>query len=162
MVRAHADDDLAYVRAGVGDDLDTMLVHNLLRTHSYLSPFIDADLDNIEGNYVNNRGDFIIGTVENDIIAIGALQKVSANLGEIRRIRVHRDHRRQGYGSEILSKLIERAVELGYTELCLDTLADNTPAQRLFEKGGFIESHHGKIGSYNLIFYRKKLNDGGK
>ena len=44
MVRAHADDDLAYVRAGVGDDLDTMLVHNLLRTHSYLSPFIDADL----------------------------------------------------------------------------------------------------------------------
>ena len=41
MVRAHADDDLAYVRAGVGDDLDTMLVHNLLRTHSYLSPFIE-------------------------------------------------------------------------------------------------------------------------
>ncbi|HUW83490.1 MAG TPA: MarR family transcriptional regulator [Phycisphaerae bacterium] len=44
MGRAHADDDLADVRAGVGDDLDTMLVHNLLRTHSYLSPFIDAGL----------------------------------------------------------------------------------------------------------------------
>jgi MarR family 2-MHQ and catechol resistance regulon transcriptional repressor len=44
MGRTRADDDLAYVRAGVGDDLDTMLVHNLLRTHSYLSPFIDAGL----------------------------------------------------------------------------------------------------------------------
>ena len=44
MGTARADDDLAYARAGVGDDLDTMLVHNLLRTHSCLSPFIDADL----------------------------------------------------------------------------------------------------------------------
>ena len=44
MARARADDDLAYVRTGVGGDLDTMLVHNLLRTHSHLSPFIDADL----------------------------------------------------------------------------------------------------------------------
>jgi len=44
MGTARADDDLADVRAGVGDDLDTMLVHNLLRTHSYLSPFIDAGL----------------------------------------------------------------------------------------------------------------------
>ena len=44
MSRARADDDLAHVRDGVGDDLDTMLVHNLLRTHSHLSPFIDAGL----------------------------------------------------------------------------------------------------------------------
>ena len=126
------------------------------------NPFIDADLDNIEGVYINNRGDFIIGTVENDIIAIGALQKVSANLGEIRRIRIRQDYQRQGYGSQILSKLIERARELGYKELCLDTLADNKPAQNLFEKGGFIETHRGKTGSYDLIFYRKKLSKGGK
>ena len=37
-------DDLADVRAGVGEGLDTVLVFNLLRTHSYLTPFIDADL----------------------------------------------------------------------------------------------------------------------
>lgn len=44
MARAAGDDDLAYVGAGVGADLDAVLVLNLLRTHSYLSPFIDAGL----------------------------------------------------------------------------------------------------------------------
>ncbi len=38
------EDDLAYVRAGMGEELDTVLVFNLLRTHSYLEQFIDADL----------------------------------------------------------------------------------------------------------------------
>jgi MarR family 2-MHQ and catechol resistance regulon transcriptional repressor len=44
MTDERAADDLGYVKAGVGSDLDTVLVFNLLRTHSYLSPFIDADL----------------------------------------------------------------------------------------------------------------------
>jgi len=44
MSRTAADDELAYVKAGIGADLDTMLVFNLLRTHSRLSPFIDAGL----------------------------------------------------------------------------------------------------------------------
>jgi MarR family 2-MHQ and catechol resistance regulon transcriptional repressor len=44
MARAHADDDLAYIKASLGRDLDVMLVYNLLRTHTYLSPFVDAGL----------------------------------------------------------------------------------------------------------------------
>jgi ribosomal protein S18 acetylase RimI-like enzyme len=126
------------------------------------NPLVDADLDDIENVYINNRGDFIIGTINNEIMAIGALQKVSESRGEIRRIRIRQDYQGQGYGSKILSELIERAKELGYTELCLDTLADNIPAQRLFEKGGFMEQNRGKIGSYDLVFYRKKLNEEGK
>ena len=44
MARTSTDDDLAYIRAGMGGDLDAVLVLNLLRTHSYLSPFVDASL----------------------------------------------------------------------------------------------------------------------
>jgi MarR family 2-MHQ and catechol resistance regulon transcriptional repressor len=44
MSPKRTDDDLAYVKAGMGRDLDTVLVFNLLRTHSHLSPFIDANL----------------------------------------------------------------------------------------------------------------------
>jgi MarR family transcriptional regulator, 2-MHQ and catechol-resistance regulon repressor len=40
----NTDDDLLHVQATMGSDLDTVLVYNLLRTHSYLTPFIDADL----------------------------------------------------------------------------------------------------------------------
>lgn len=41
---AQTDDDLAHVRDGMGTDLDTVLVFNLMRTHSYLSPLVGADL----------------------------------------------------------------------------------------------------------------------
>lgn len=38
------DDDLTFVHEAMGMELDTVLVFSLLRTHSYLGPFIDADL----------------------------------------------------------------------------------------------------------------------
>ena len=125
-------------------------------------PYHDSDLDDIEGIYINNTGDFLVGTEENEIVAMGAIKKITATRGEIKRIRVRRDYQGHGYGSIILSKLIQRAGELGYAELCLDTLVSNIPAQHLLEKCGFAETHRGKVGTYDLIFYRKKLNEGGK
>lgn len=44
MTRTQTDDDLAFVEASLGSDLDVVLVYNLLRTHSYLAPFLDAGL----------------------------------------------------------------------------------------------------------------------
>lgn len=38
------DDGLSHVRSVMGSDLDTMLVYSLLRTHSRLAPFVDAQL----------------------------------------------------------------------------------------------------------------------
>jgi len=125
-------------------------------------PYHDSDLDDIEGIYINNTGDFLVGTEENEIVAMGAIKKVTASRGEIKRIRVRREYQRRGYGQTILSRLVELAVELGYTELCLDSTDNNAAAQGLFEKCGFNETHRGKIGIYDLVFYRKKLNEGGK
>lgn len=45
MTKASTTDaDLGFVATGMGSALETMLVFNLLRTHSYLGPFIDSDL----------------------------------------------------------------------------------------------------------------------
>lgn len=44
MTIPRTDDDLAYVKTGLGDDLDTLLVFNLLRTHQQLSPYVGAHL----------------------------------------------------------------------------------------------------------------------
>jgi ribosomal protein S18 acetylase RimI-like enzyme len=118
----------------------------------------DKDLDHIEEIYLDNNGDFIVGLIGNEIVAIGGLKKISPSKGELKRIRVRKDIQRKGYGETILSRLIERSLELGYSELCLDTLAQNIPAQKLFEKHGFIERHRGKIGLYDMVFYEKSLN----
>jgi MarR family 2-MHQ and catechol resistance regulon transcriptional repressor len=44
MPDAPRDDDMTFVHEAMGTELDTVLVFSLLRTHSYLGPFIDADL----------------------------------------------------------------------------------------------------------------------
>jgi len=119
----------------------------------------DEDLDNIEKNYLNNGGDFLVGLLGDEIVAIGAIKRVSTIKSEIKRIRVRKDVQRKGYADSILLMLIKRAIELGYSELCLDTLAQNIPAQRLFEKHGFKEKYRGKIGLYNMVFYEKNLKN---
>jgi RimJ/RimL family protein N-acetyltransferase len=53
--------------------------------------------------------------------------------------------------------LEETAAGLGYTELCLDTMTVNIPAQGLFEKAGFRETGRGRRGPFDLIFYGKIL-----
>jgi ribosomal protein S18 acetylase RimI-like enzyme len=126
------------------------------------NPFIDSDLDDIEGVYINNRGDFIVGIENDTIVAMGAIMKASATRGEIRRVRVRQDCQRQGLGRKIMERLIEVAGELGYKELYLDTLVDNPPAQRLFEKCGFAEKDRIKMGPYDLVLYGMKLDEGGK
>ncbi|MGD0794662.1 MAG: GNAT family N-acetyltransferase [Dehalococcoidales bacterium] len=96
-------------------------------------PYHDNDLDNIERIYLNNRGDFLVGLLNSEIVAIGAIREFSDICGEIKRIRVRRDCQRQGCALTILLKLVTIASHLGYTELCLDTLATNLPSQRLLK-----------------------------
>jgi ribosomal protein S18 acetylase RimI-like enzyme len=120
-------------------------------------PYDDSDLDDIEKVYINNHGDFLVGLQGDEIVAMGAIRKVSGTCGEIKRIRVRQDCQRQGYGQTMVTRLIELAAALGYTELRLDSVAHNTPAQRLFRKFGFSETHRRKLGAHDLVFYHKSL-----
>jgi ribosomal protein S18 acetylase RimI-like enzyme len=122
--------------------------------------FIDSDLDDIEGVYLNH-GDFIVGLQDGEIVAMGAFKKVSSECAEIKRIRIRPDCQRKGYGETIMLKLMELAAEKGYSEVCLDTLTTNIRAQRLFEKCGFVKSGGGKRGPFDLLYYSRKLNHGG-
>ncbi len=118
------------------------------------------DMDDIEGVYLNN-GDFLVGVRDKEIVAIGAIKKFTESCAEIKRIRVRRDCQRHGYAAAIMLKLMKSAARLGYTELCLDTLENNIPAQRLFEKLGFKVIRRGMLGPFSLLYYGKKLNKGG-
>ena len=120
-------------------------------------PYHDGDLDDIENVYINNRGEFLVGLQGNEIVAMGAVRRFSETCAEIKRIRVRRDCQRQGYGQTILLNLMELAAALGYTELCLDTLATNLPAQQLFRKFGFSETRRRPLGAHELVFYQKSL-----
>ncbi len=144
--------------AGITQMRDTLTEEEQSIVPSTDEHFIDGDLDDIEGAYLKNRGDFLVGTENGEIVVIGAIRKNTDTCGELKRLRVRQDCQRQGYAEAMMRRLEERAKELGYRELILDTLAGNLPAQKLFKKLGFTELPHERKGPFNLSIWGKKLS----
>ncbi len=117
----------------------------------------DDDMNDVEGVYLRSGGEFLVGVVNGRIVAMGAFRRMSEQKAEIRRMRVEPELQGRGYGQAILSQLEQRARELGFTELQLDTMAVQVIAQRLYEKNGFREFRRITLGGHECIFYEKKL-----
>jgi ribosomal protein S18 acetylase RimI-like enzyme len=126
----------------------------------------DDDVYAIEEVYLNNQGEFLIGEYDGVFVAMGALKRTDPERAEIKRMRIHPEYQRRGYGQLILDELEARARALGYRTLHLDTGAIQVPAQRLYEKNGYREVGRDQFkqitgeDSYELlevIFYEKQL-----
>jgi GNAT superfamily N-acetyltransferase len=121
----------------------------------------DADLDQIEAVYLNGSGEFLVGTLQDRIVAMGALRQTDPDRAEIKRMRVHADYQRHGFGQAIYTALEKRAQELGYSVLHLDTAVVLVGAQHFYAKNGFKEVRRGQLGGLDCIFYEKQLGSGG-
>jgi ribosomal protein S18 acetylase RimI-like enzyme len=135
-------------------------LHNLALeragVHAGSGPW-DRDFDDIRGMYLENSGEFLVGEYEGRIVAMGALRRTTAERAEIKRMRVHPDFQRHGFGQAILQALESRAAELGYTILHLDTPAKQLAAQGLYEKNGYRQTGTTVLGGIESILYEKEL-----
>lgn len=132
----------------------------------------DADLDDIEGTYLDVDGTFLVGVSDDEVIAMGALrpvddwyaaqfESVRDPAGVVTRMRVDPPHQRQGYGQRLLDGLIRRARELGYRELLLDTDPTQAAAQAFYEANGFERSGTVDVDGFDdltLVLYRKRVD----
>ena len=117
----------------------------------------DDDLHDVRHAYLENRGEFLVGECGGRIVAMGALRLISPERAEIKRMRVHPEFQRRGFGRAILEALEARARVLGYTTLRLDTTVHQVPAQRLYLKSGFHEVGRTKLGGLDSILYEKTI-----
>jgi GNAT superfamily N-acetyltransferase len=117
----------------------------------------ERDFDDIEGVYLNSKGDFIVGTLDDRFVAMGGLRKLNEDIGEIRRMRVDPAYQRKGFGQVILDRLEKRAEELGYRLLQLNTSAKQIPAQKFYQKNGYREIRRETEGWIvdNIIFQKR-------
>ena len=83
-----------------------------------------------------SNGDLVVGTAE---IALRSLSFWSTNLQYpyISNLAVHRDFRRLGIGSQLLSKCEQIALEWGYQETRLHVLDSNDSAKQLYCNNGY-------------------------
>lgn len=119
----------------------------------------DDDLDEIESVYLDSGGEFLVGVLNGEIVAMGALMRMSTEKAELKRMRVRPGLQGRGYGQVLLDALHRRAAWLGFSTLRLDTTVQQLAAQRLYLKNGYIEAGRGVIGPFDCIFYEREILD---
>jgi ribosomal protein S18 acetylase RimI-like enzyme len=117
----------------------------------------DQDLQAIERIYVQSGGEFLVGLYEERIVAMGALRRTSETHAEVKRMRVHPDFQRRGFGRSMLKALEARAMDLGYTTLHLETWAKRTSARKLYLDYGFQETGQKLTLGLDCILYEKAI-----
>lgn len=127
--------------------------------HGGSGPWED-DLRAIRRVYLEQRGEFIVGLLDDELVAMGALRCTDPQRAEIKRMRVAPEVQGGGFGRRILEHLETRATELGYTYLHLDTTAQQLAAQALYRSHGYRETAREQRGRFELTFFEKSLTRG--
>lgn len=117
----------------------------------------DDDLHAVRRVYLEQGGEFVVGLLGDELVAMGALRRTGARRAEIKRMRVAPHHQRRGFGRRILEHLEHRAAQLGYTQLHLDTTAEQLAAQALYRNHDYRETARERNERFELIFYAKNL-----
>ena len=126
--------------------------------NSELIPGLDDDLGRIEEEYLKN-GEFLTATINGNIVGMGAFRKIDSKTAEIKRMRVRPEYQGRGIGSLILDTLIEKARQLGYRKLILDTTERMKVAQHLYRSRGFKEYKRGSIRDITIVYYELDLSE---
>jgi ribosomal protein S18 acetylase RimI-like enzyme len=116
----------------------------------------DEDLHQIEATYINKGGEFLVGVYEGQVVAMGALI-IAGDKAQVKRMRVHPDHQRRGYGQQILQALEQRMRELGYRTIELETTTQQHAAQHFYQKHGYTEIKRTQWRHFTVIHYTKAL-----
>jgi GNAT superfamily N-acetyltransferase len=77
--------------------------------------------------------------VDDEAVGMGALRKLEDGVGEIKRMFIRPEFQGKGYGKEMMVRLMDRAKELGYSTLRLDTAYFLEAAVHIYKSAGFKE-----------------------
>lgn len=104
----------------------------------------DADLQDIEGNYVRRGGLFEVIEDGDALVGSVGLYPIDENVCELRKMYFVPQARGQGLGQYILVRMIGQARDLGFKRIVLETSSKLTAANRLYTGFGFtrVDSDH--------------------
>jgi len=124
-----------------GDQLEVknLILAGLAEHWGMLDPEKNPDLSDIRSTYAH--GLFLVAWHENRIVGSGALVPKLGDIGEIVRMSVAANMRRQGVGRTILQRLIEQARSKGYQSLVLETTDTWHYAITFYQTFGFQIAH---------------------
>ena len=90
-------------------------------------------------SYIPPEGIYYVLEVKGEIGGMGALRKLKIDIGEIKRMNIKPEYRKKGYGKALLTQLLKKAKEFGFSTIRLDTGKFMDAAQYVYRLAGFQE-----------------------
>jgi GNAT superfamily N-acetyltransferase len=97
----------------------------------------DRELETLPGDYAPPDGTIIIAVVDGEPAGCVALRRIDESVCEMKRLYVKPEQRGKGFGRALAKAVIERAREIGYASMKLDTLESLMEANALYRSLGF-------------------------
>ena len=79
------------------------------------------DMDDIQGNYFEKGGIFLVITEDDKIIGMGAIRQLEDTVCELRRLWLLMEYPGKGLGYRLMMALFQHAREMGYEKMRLET-----------------------------------------
>ena len=112
------------------------------------------ELNNLKQYYTAPKGFIIfLKNNEGEFIACSGVRFLNKEKCEFKRMYVLPDYRKQGIGQFILQKCIERARELNFEKIQLDTLGRLTESIKYYREIGFYEIPPFRFNPYDDAMY---------
>lgn len=116
------------------------LVFGILREYGFTPDEggTDADLSDLEANYTRRGGAFeVLEDARGNLVGTVGLYPMNGETVELRKMYLARELRGRGLGKRTLARAIERARELGFKKVYLETAGVLKEAVGLYCKFGF-------------------------
>ena len=117
---------------------------------------IDDELKDPSKKYTAPAGELLVAIESDEVVGMIAYHKHSATRCEMKRLYVKPKYRGMKLGEQLIQKLIELAIQSGYTEMVLDTLLPLQSAIYLYQKLGFQQCEPYYNNPMNDVIYFKK------
>ncbi|KAA9396550.1 GNAT family N-acetyltransferase [Haloarcula sp. CBA1130] len=171
MSEKHDSTDVRRFQSGDGERIRELNDVAMATTPEYEPEIPDKDLRDVQTNYLDNDGEFLVGVVEGTIVGMGAYATpsewkeefihVDSQTAELTRMRVDPEYHGQEVGSALYHELEQRARHDGYERLILDTGAENNVARGFYESLGFQLEQEMSLSfegvTFELVLYQKSI-----
>jgi ribosomal protein S18 acetylase RimI-like enzyme len=105
---------------------------------SYFDPdAYEAELQSLPGPYASPNGALLVAESEERVVGCVALKRLGEGTCEMKRLFVDSAAHGRGFGDALARAIVERAKNLGYSRMMLDTGPLQVEAQTLYRKLGF-------------------------